>query len=103
MPVKSGFMKYDNTITLGNVLTIGAAVVSVSVGWGVLTTRQDALKASSDDQRREFTAALADVREAIKEQRNDTKDLQKSVNAITENTALIRGRLAGDTTPTPRK
>lgn len=95
MNTKHPIMKYDPTVTLGNYLTIIAAVVSVSVGWGVLTTRQDALEATSDDQRREFSQALSAMREEMREQRMDVKDLQKSVNLVSSDMALIRGRLAG--------
>jgi hypothetical protein len=49
--------------------------------------------------RAEFMQVITDMREAVREQRVEIKELQKSVNAITTDTALIRGRLAGGDTP----
>lgn len=99
--VKSGFMAYDKTVTLGNLMTAGAALVSVAVGWGMLTARMDAADQRLITQNVQFTQAIARIDEALKEQRLEGKDLAKSLNAITTDTALIRGRLAsGDGSPT---
>lgn len=93
-PEKRRYMKFDPQITMGNILTAGAALVSVSVAWGVLTARMDAADQRAQQQRTEFSQAVADLREAIKEQRGEMRDVQKSINMITTDTALIRGRLA---------
>lgn len=94
--VKSHSMRLDGTITYGNILTAVGTIVAVAVSWGVMSTRQEAMDARITKQDAEFSKAISDVREAIKEQRLDTKELQKSVNAITTDTALIRGRLASN-------
>lgn len=90
----SKLMRFDSTVTSGNILTAVAALVSVSVGWGMLTARMDAADQRAAQQRSEFTQAISDVRDALKEQRTETKELQKSIQTITTDTALIRGRLA---------
>jgi len=92
-------MKYSGEITLGNLVSAGTALVAVAVGWGVLVTRVDASDQRMAAQRTEFTQALQDTKEAIKELRADSKELQKAVGAITTDTALIRGRLAGNDGP----
>lgn len=103
--VKSHPMKLDGTVTYGNLITAGAAVVSVALGWGVMTARQDASDLRQAAQSVEFTRAIARIDDALKEQRNDQKDLAKAVQAITTDTALIRGRLSGNDggNPTVRK
>ena len=95
-PVKSGFMKLDGTITLGNLITAGTAMVSIAIGLAVMTARQDAQDMRLTTQGVEFTRAIARIDDALKEQRTDQKDLAKAVQAITTDTALIRGRLAGN-------
>ena len=92
--VKSGFMAYDKTVTLGNLMTAGAALVSVAVGWGMLTARMDAADQRLITQNVQFTQAIARIDEALKEQRLEMKDQARSLNSITTDTALIRGRLA---------
>lgn len=91
---KRSFMKFDSTVTSGNILTAAAALASVAMGWGMLTARMDAADVRATAQRAEFTQAISDVREALKEQRTETKELQRSLSTITTDTALIRGRLA---------
>lgn len=100
--VKSHSMKLDGTVTYGNLLTAAAAVVSVAVGWGVMTARQDAADQRQAAQGVEFSRAIARIDDALKEQRNDQKDLAKAVQAITTDTALIRGRLASNDGGSPR-
>lgn len=93
--VKSRVMRFDPTVTSGNILTAATAILAVGVGWGVLTARMDASERALMAQRQEINQMVADVREAMKEQRGEMRELQKSVNGITTDTALIRGRLAG--------
>lgn len=101
-PVKSRSMKFDGTITYGNLFAGACALVSVSIGWGALTNRMDAADQRSVATSLQFSSAISDVREAIKEQRSEMREVQKSVNAITTDTALIRGRLAGGDAPQGR-
>ena len=75
-------------------------IVAVAVSWGVMTARQDAADQRQAAQGVEFSRAIARIDEALKEQRNDQKDLAKAVQAITTDTALIRGRLASNDGPT---
>lgn len=91
-------MDYQKTVTLGNLLTAGGAIVSVAVAWGAMTARMDASDQRIVAQRLELTTAIAEIREGMKEQRNDQRDLAKAVQAITTDTALIRGRLASNDT-----
>jgi hypothetical protein len=98
--IKSGFMKLDGTITVGNLITAGAALVSIAIGWGMLTARMDANDQRQAAQGLQFSQAIARIDEALKEQRTDQKDLAKAVQAITTDTALIRGRLASNDTQT---
>lgn len=101
--VKSGFMAYDKTVTLGNLITAGAAVFSVGMAWGVLSSRMDRTDDKLAGQTAQFTQAISRIDEALKEQRLEMKDQAKSLNAITTDTALIRGRLAsGDGGASPR-
>lgn len=101
--VKSGLMAYDKTVTLGNLITAGAAALSVAFGYGVLTTRMDAAEQRAGTQAVQFTQAIARIDEALKEQRQDQKDMARAVTAITTDTALIRGRLASNDSGAVRK
>jgi septal ring factor EnvC (AmiA/AmiB activator) len=94
---KRATMKIDGTITYGNILAAVSAIAAAGIAWGVLTSQVS-------QQRQEFTSAISDIKDSIREQRLETKDLQKSMNAITTDTALIRGRLAsGDSNVTRSK
>lgn len=93
-------IKYDPTITLGNGLTIGSMLVAVLGAFFTLSGRVDSLQQTALDQRREFTAALIDMREASREQRQDIKDLSRSMTNVMADTALIRGRMAADSSNT---
>ena len=99
--VKSHSMRLDGTITYGNLLTAVGSIVAIAVSWGVMTARIEASDKRQEAQGVEFSRAIARIDDALKEQRNDQKDLAKAVQAITTDTALIRGRLA--TTDAPRK
>lgn len=99
--VKSHTMRLDGTITYGNLLTAAGTIVAVAVSWGVMTARQDAADQRQAAQGVEFSRAIARIDDALKEQRTDQKELARAVQAITTDTALIRGRLA--TNDTPRK
>jgi hypothetical protein len=102
--VKSGFMHYDNTITLGNVVTVGMAVAAAGIAWGAMSARQDAADLRDAQQGQQFSQAISRIDEALKEQRLEMKDQARALSAITTDTALIRGRLAGnDGTSTGRK
>lgn len=92
--VKSGFMHYDNTVTLGNVVTVVAAVAAAGIAWGVMSARQDAADLRDAAQNQQFSQAIARIDEALKEQRLEMKDQARALSAITTDTALIRGRLA---------
>lgn len=94
--LKSSFMSYSNTITLGNILTAGSALLAVGVAWGLMTARQDAADLRDAQQNIQFSQAIAEVKEALKEQRLEMKDQARALSAITTDTALIRGRLAGN-------
>lgn len=99
-PVKSSLMKYDGTITMGNLITAFTALISVGVAWGTMDSRVSAQSDKLGAQATQFAQAITEVRESIKEQKSDLKDLQKSINTITNDTALIRGRMAsGDVNP----
>lgn len=100
--VKSAFMAYDKTVTLGNLITAGAAALSVAFGYGVLTSRMDHADQRLATQNVQFTQAIARIDEALKEQRLEMKDQARSLNSITTDTALIRGRLAGNDSGTTR-
>ncbi len=89
-------MKIDGTITMGNLITAGAAMLSVGIGWGVVNGRLDAQADRQLAQGAQFSQAILRIDEALKEQRQDQKDLAKVVNLITTDTALIRGRLSGN-------
>ncbi len=80
-------MKLDGTITYGNILAALSAIAAAGIAWGVLTSQVS-------QQRQEFTQAISDIKDSLRDQRLETKELQKSVNNITTDTALIRGRLA---------
>lgn len=99
---KSHPMKIDGTVTYGNLITAASALLSVAFGYGVLTNRMDASDQRATQQRVEFSQAVTDLREAIKDQRTEMKEVQRSINAITTDTALIRGRLASDGTASSR-
>jgi pyruvate-formate lyase len=101
--VKSGLMAYDKTVTLGNLITAGAAAVSVAFGYGVLTNRMDAADQRMAAQAVQFTQAIARIDEGLKEQRQDQKDMTRAITSITTDTALIRGRLASGDTASVRK
>lgn len=94
--VKSKFMNFDSTVTSGNILTAAAAVLSVGVGWGVLTARLDASDQRALAQRAEFAQMIADQRESMREQRAEMREVQKTLNGLSNDTALIRGRLASN-------
>lgn len=93
---KSHPMKIDGTVTYGNLITAASALISVAFGYGVLTNRMDASDQRAVSQRAEFSQAVVELKESIKEQRTEMKEVQRSINAITTDTALIRGRLASD-------
>lgn len=99
-PVNSHSMKFDGTVTYGNLITAGCALVSIAVGWGMLSARLDATDSRATAQRVEFVQITTDLKEGMKEQRTEMRELQKSVSAINTDTALIRGRLAGGDTTT---
>lgn len=94
--VKSRAMKFDGTVTYGNLITAASAIVGLAIGWGMLTARMDAADNRATAQRVEFIQITNDLKEAIKEQRIEMRELQKTINVITTDTALIRGRLAGN-------
>lgn len=102
--VKSGFMSYTNTITLGNLVTAVSAVLGIGIAWGLMTARQDAAELRAAQQNIQFSQAIAEVKEALKEQRLELKDQARTLTTITADTALIRGRLAsGDGASSSRK
>lgn len=101
--VKSGVMQYDNTVTLGNVISIAAAISAVGLAWGMMTARQDAADLRDAQQNVQFSQAINRIDEALKEQRAEMKDQSRAIGAITTDTALIRGRLAGEGTGMSRK
>lgn len=102
-PVKSGFMKVDGTITVGNIFVAISAIVTVALSAGIMSGRLDKIEERAVTQRTEFSQALLDVKEGLKEQRQESKELAKAVQAITTDTALIRGRLAGNDGSNPAR
>lgn len=99
---KSHPMKLDGTVTYGNLITAASALIGVAFGYGVLTNRMDASDQRATQQRAEFSQAVVELKESIKDQRTEMKEVQRSINAITTDTALIRGRLASDGASTTR-
>lgn len=99
---KSHPMKLDGTVTYGNLITAASALIGVAFGYGVLTNRMDASDQRATQQRAEFSQAVVELKESIKDQRVEMKEVQRSINAITTDTALIRGRLASDGASTTR-
>lgn len=92
-------MKLDGTITYGNIMVAASAALSVGIGWGILTSRQESTDKTVAAQSVEFKAAISDIKESQRDARLEAKELQRSVAAISTDTALIRGRLAnGDGT-----
>lgn len=87
-------MRLDGTITYGHILTAITVVLGFGAQWGMnqekFSTQDKAIAA----QYQQFAQSIARVDEALKEQRLEMKDQAKSLNAITTDTALIRGRLA---------
>lgn len=91
-------MTYDKTVTLGNLLTAGAALVSVAVAWGAMTARMDASDQRIVAQRLELTTVIAEIKEGMKEQRTDQKELSRKLDSLATDTAFIRGRAADSST-----
>jgi FtsZ-binding cell division protein ZapB len=73
---------FDPTINLGHILTFVAMVISVMSAYSLLDKRIGVLEEKAVATVAQQADSRTEQKEALKEIKNDVKDLQRSVNEI---------------------
>ena len=83
-PTEKKRLNFDPTINAGHILTFISMVVAVMVSYSLLDKRVGVLEERSRDAIIQAADKQAEQKESLREIKSDIKDLQRSVNEISQ-------------------